>query len=132
LRGQTLFSYEVEGDIGAIRSDDVNDYLTAAAGFRCTAKDMRTWGATTHVVQQLAAASGEDGKPDERILRAIDSAAEALGNTRAVCRSSYVHPEIPEAYLDGRLKEAWENSRRGTWLSRAESAGRKLLEDEGT
>jgi DNA topoisomerase-1 len=80
----------------------------------------------------LAAASGEDGKPDERILRAIDSAAEALGNTRAVCRSSYVHPEIPEAYLDGRLKEAWENSRRGTWLSRAESAGRKLLEDEGT
>jgi DNA topoisomerase-1 len=32
LRGQTLFSYEVDGDIGAIRSDDVNDYLTAAAG----------------------------------------------------------------------------------------------------
>lgn len=132
LRGQTLFSYEADGDIGAIRSDDVNDYLTAAAGFRCTAKDMRTWGATTHVVQQLAEASQDHGKPDERILQAIDSAAEALGNTRAVCRASYVHPEIPESYLDGRLEEAWERSRRGPWLSRAESAARKLLESQRT
>lgn len=132
LRGQTLFSYELDGDIGAIRSDDVNDYLTAAAGFRCTAKDMRTWGATTHVVQQLAERPREDGKPEERILQAIDSAAEALGNTRAVCRASYVHPEIPEAYQDGRLEDAWEQSRRGSWLSRAESAGRKLLENDGT
>ncbi|MEX0797299.1 MAG: DNA topoisomerase IB [Acidimicrobiia bacterium] len=129
LRGQTLFSYEVDGDIGAIRSDDVNDYLSAAAGFRCTAKDMRTWGATTHVVQQLAAAS-QEGKQEARILQAIDSAAEALGNTRAVCRASYVHPEISDAYLDGRLDDAWERSRRGPWLSRAESAGRKILESD--
>lgn len=129
LRGQTLFSYEVDGDIGAIRSDDVNDYLSTAAGFRCTAKDMRTWGATTHVVQQLAAASEEDNQ-EARILQAIDSAAEALGNTRAVCRASYVHPEISDAYLDGRLDDAWERSRRGTWLSRAESAARKILESD--
>ncbi len=126
LRGQTLFSYEVDGDIGAIRSDDVNDYLSAAAGFRCTAKDMRTWGATTHVVQQLAEPSQKDSQ-DARILEAIDSAAEALGNTRAVCRASYVHPEILDAYVDGRLEDAWEKSRRGPWLSRAESAGRKIL-----
>jgi DNA topoisomerase I len=117
LRGQTLFSYEVDGDIAAIRSEDVNAYLSAAAGFRCTAKDMRTWGATTHVVQQLAVSSGED-REETTILQAIDSAAEALGNTRAVCRASYVHPEIPEAYVDGR---------RGSWLSRAESAARKIL-----
>ncbi len=129
LRGQTLFSYEVDGHIGAIRSDDVNDYLSTAAGFRCTAKDMRTWGATTHVVQQLAAPSEEDNQ-ESRILEAIDSAAEALGNTRAVCRASYVHPEIPGAYIDGRLEDAWERSRRGTWLSRAESAGRKILEGQ--
>lgn len=60
------------------------------------------------------------------------STAETLGSTRAVCRASYVHPEIPEAYQDGRLKDAWEKSRRGTWLSRAESVGRKLLENNGT
>ncbi|CAN5837666.1 DNA topoisomerase IB [soil metagenome] len=127
LRGQTLFSYEVDGDIGAIRSDDVNDYLSAAAGFRCTAKDLRTWGATTHVVQQLAASSPHAKDEGAMILEAIDSAAEALGNTRAVCRASYVHPEISDAYRGGRLADAWERSRGGKWLSRAESAMRKIL-----
>jgi DNA topoisomerase I len=129
LRGQTLLTYQADGDLGTIRSDDVNDYLSRAAGFRCTAKDMRTWGATIRVIERLAECSPGGEKQEAKILEAIDSAAEALGNSRAVCRSSYVHPAIPEAYLDGRLDDAWRESRRGKWLSRAESAGRKILGD---
>ena len=36
---------------------------------------------------------------------AIEAVAERLGNTPAVCRKCYVHPEVVQAYLDGALKE---------------------------
>ena len=34
-------------------------------------------------------------------MRAIERVAERLGNTPAVCRKCYVHPEIINAYLEG-------------------------------
>jgi DNA topoisomerase-1 len=71
--------------------------------------------------------SDPDEEDEARLLRAIDVAAEKLGNTRAVCRSSYVHPVIPEAFFDGRLTDAWRRSRRGRWLTRAESAVNRLV-----
>ncbi|BAB49895.1 msl2872 [Mesorhizobium japonicum MAFF 303099] len=33
----------------------------------------------------------------------IDTVAERLGNTRAVCRKCYIHPQVFEAWLQGRL-----------------------------
>jgi DNA topoisomerase I len=132
LNGQTLFSYEVHGEACAIRSTDVNDYLSDTTGSRFTAKDMRTWGATTLVVACLAGSTSHgNGEPEQQILEAIDAAAEALGNTREVCRASYVHPAVPEAFLDGRLQEAWARSRRGRWLSRAESAANRTIGTAG-
>ena len=38
---------------------------------------------------------------NRNIVQAIDSVAEKLGNTRAVCRKCYVHPAVLDAYLDG-------------------------------
>lgn len=32
-------------------------------------------------------------------MAAVDAAADVLGNTRAVAKSSYVHPDILDAYL---------------------------------
>jgi DNA topoisomerase-1 len=127
LNGQTLFSYETDGETSAIQSNDVNDYLTSITGSRFTAKDMRTWGATTLVAGELATASNDGDKADLRIREAIEAASSVLGNSLAVCRDSYVHPEIPDAFLDGRLHEAWRGSRRGKWLSRPESAVNRLL-----
>jgi DNA topoisomerase I len=127
LNGQTLFSYETEGETSAIQSNDVNDYLTSITGSRFTAKDMRTWGATTLVAGELATASNDGDKADLRIREAIEAASSVLGNSLAVCRDSYVHPEIPDAFLDGRLHEAWRGSRRGKWLSRPESAVNRLI-----
>jgi DNA topoisomerase IB len=37
---------------------------------------------------------------------AIDQVAEALGNTRAVCRKAYVHPHVFDAFSDGTLGKA--------------------------
>jgi DNA topoisomerase-1 len=127
LNGQTLFSYEADGEISAIHSNDVNAYLTSVTRSRFTAKDMRMLGATTLVAGELAAAiSGED-KADQQVREAIEVASIALGNSMAVCRDSYVHPEIPEAFVDGRLHEAWRSSRRGKWLSRPESTVNRLF-----
>lgn len=129
LKGQTLFSYEADGEIAAIQSNDVNDYLTSITGSRFTAKDMRTWGATTLVAGELAAASDGEDKADWRVREAIEAASLVLGNSTAVCRDSYVHPDIPEAFFDGRLHEAWRSSRRGKWLSRPESTVNRLLDN---
>ena len=124
LDGQTLFSYESDGEILSIGSSDVNDYLSRD-GTRFTAKDMRTWGATSLVTGQLA--EPRDADEEKEILRAIDHAAEMLNNTRAVCRDSYVHPGVLAAYRDGSLQDAWRSSRSGQWLSRSESATNRIL-----
>lgn len=129
LKGQTLFSYEADGEITAIQSNDVNDYLTSNTGSRFTAKDMRTWGATTLVAGELAAEPDGEDKTDWRVRDAIEAASQVLGNTTAVCRNSYVHPEITDAFVDGRLHEAWRSSRRGKWISRPESTVNRLLDN---
>lgn len=70
------------------------------------------------VTELLAVASA---KPDDDVvLAAIDAAAEQLGNTRAVCRASYVHPDVLTAAASGHLQELWAASRARTNLRRAE------------
>jgi DNA topoisomerase I len=106
LPGQTLFQWTDEnGELHPIASHDVNDYLREITDGPFTAKDFRTWGASSCVLGQLATAEVPDGVRAQRIVinQAIDYAASLLGNTRSVCRSSYVHPAIVEAYSDGRL-----------------------------
>jgi DNA topoisomerase-1 len=41
--------------------------------------------------------------PQKNIVAAIDAVSKLLGNTRAICRACYVHPEILEAYLEGEV-----------------------------
>lgn len=40
----------------------------------------------------------DDKKPEKIAIDAVDAAAGILGNTRAVARSSYVHPHILHVY----------------------------------
>ena len=47
--------------------------------------------------QRLAAAK-------QHVVAAIESVATELGNTPAVCRACYVHPDVMDAHLDGTLK----------------------------
>lgn len=132
LAGQTLFSYETrEGETSSITSSDVNTYLSDALDGPFTAKDVRTWGASALVTGEVARTMDEPD-PDSRFLAAIDVAAERLGNTRAVCRDSYVHPGISRLNSDGRLAGIWRRARSGKWTNRDESALRILLdEDDG-
>lgn len=127
LSGQTLFSYECESGVLPVSSQDVNRYLAVVLDGPYTAKEFRTWGATTTVARDLASNGHSDQESRDPVLAAIDSAAERLGNTRAVTRSSYLHPAIPEAFHDGSLLEAWKQSRTGKWVDRAESTVKRVL-----
>jgi DNA topoisomerase-1 len=85
-----------------IDSADVNAYLREASGDDFTAKDFRTWAGTVLAAQQLASARAASAAQAKRnILRAIEIVAERLGNTKTVCRKSYIHPAIFDAYLGG-------------------------------
>jgi DNA topoisomerase-1 len=106
IPGQTLFQYLEDGERSSIGSSDVNDYL----GDDFSAKDFRTWAATVICARELATAEfgGSEAERDRIVLAAIDEVATELGNTRAVCRNSYIHPEVIAGYMDGTLHKAWE------------------------
>ena len=109
LPGQELFQYlDDEGEPHAIGSSDVNDYLRAISGEDYTAKDFRTWSGTVLALRALreCAPCESDAQAKKHIARAIDSVAERLGNTPAICRKCYVHPAVIESYLDGSLLDA--------------------------
>ncbi|MCL6697236.1 DNA topoisomerase IB [Sphingomonas sp. NSE70-1] len=98
LPGQMLFQY-VNGDgvPQPVTSADVNDYIREASGSDCTAKHFRTWGASVIFFEQMLEAE------EERRLSlktALEPVAEALGNTPAISRKSYVHPRLIEALQD--------------------------------
>jgi DNA topoisomerase-1 len=122
LPGQELFAYvDDAGDARDVRSDDVNDYLRSIAGDAYTAKDFRTWAATVLAWRALRSAEPAEGPAARRsVTDAIDAVAERLGNTTAVCRSSYVHPGVVEAYLGGDMgRGPWTRAGPG---SKAEEA----------
>jgi DNA topoisomerase I len=109
IPGQRLFQYEGEdGEHHSVYSDDVNDYLRKIAGQEFTAKDFRTWAGTLLAAEALGKLGGFDtqAQAKKNVLQAIDSVAERLGNTRAVCRKCYIHPALLEAYLEGAAAES--------------------------
>ena len=107
--GDELFQYiGDDGQRHAITSGDVNDYLRAITGEDFTAKDFRTWAGTVLAALALKEFESFDSKAKAKrnITRAIEQVAARLGNTTSVCRKSYVHPEVLDAYLEGNLLDA--------------------------
>ena len=106
LPGQELFQYvDDEGQNHDVGSGDVNDYLREITGSDFTAKDFRTWVGTVSVASELRHLGSVDSETDvkKNVVAAVKVAAQSLGNTPAVCRRSYIHPAVIEAYLDGSL-----------------------------
>lgn len=120
LPGQDLFQYlDDEGAPRSIGSADVNEYLRTITGDDYTAKDFRTWAGT--VLAALALQEFEkfdsEAQAKKNIVRAIENVAKRLGNTPAICRKCYVHPEVLDSYLDGTLLNAMRE-RAGAELSK--------------
>ncbi|WP_434064154.1 DNA topoisomerase IB [Pararhizobium gei] len=108
LPGQHLFQYlDDDGKRHPINSQDVNAYIRSASGGAFSSRQFRTWGATHMAATALAAI--EPG-PSQRqrtrqVNEIVDSVAAQLVNTRAVCRSSYIHPKVFDDFETGDLTE---------------------------
>lgn len=131
LPGQALFEYRTTaGTVRVIGSADVNQYLAAHARPGTTAKTFRTWNATVAAATRFAALALEGSPPTKRSMNAvIDEVADELGNTRAVCRASYIHPAVTGGFLDGSLARSWRRapSASPTGLSTDERRTLRLL-----
>ncbi|MFN2417901.1 MAG: DNA topoisomerase IB [Candidatus Limnocylindria bacterium] len=112
LPGQQLFQYiDDDGERRGLASDDVNAYLREITDEDFSAKDFRTWAGTVLAAMALQEFHEFDSAAEAKknVVRAIESVAAKLGNTPAVSRSSYVHPQVIDAYLEGDLiREARE------------------------
>ncbi len=100
LPGFELFQYlDANGQHRSIDSGRVNGYLKRISGEDFTAKDFRTWAATVLAASVLSGLA-PDSKTQLRknLVLGIKQVAAQLGNTPAICRKCYVHPEILSAY----------------------------------
>ena len=103
-RGRKLFRYvDGDGKKHAITPGQINAYIKAATGPQYSSKDFRTWGATVLAAVELAeiGVAETESQKKKNIVTAIKKVAEELGNTPAVCRSSYIHPAVLDAYNSG-------------------------------
>jgi DNA topoisomerase-1 len=95
LPGQMLFQFvNGDGEPMPITSGDVNDYIKEATGGDFTAKHFRTWGASVIACEQMLK-KAEDARITVKTV--VEPVAEALGNTPAISRKSYVHPQLLDA-----------------------------------
>ena len=86
-----------------IRADDLNARFKELVGEDYSVKDLRTWHGTV-----LAAEAFVDADPpvSPKVVKRVESAvmkevSEALGNTPAVARGSYVDPRVVRGYEQG-------------------------------
>jgi DNA topoisomerase IB len=112
LPGQQLFQYvDDDGKHQPIDSGMVNDYLRDAMGTNgdegFTAKDFRTWGGTVRAIAYLSCQQAEESMSERAfkscVVATARNVAEALGNTPAVCRKSYINPVVFMAWRAGAL-----------------------------
>ena len=107
LPGQELFQYlDDDAQVRDIGSADVNQYIREiTGGEEFTAKDFRTWAGTVLAAMALreVEAFTSQSQAKKNIVRAVEEVAKKLGNTKAVCRKCYIHPEVLNSYLDGTL-----------------------------
>jgi len=102
--GKELLAYKEAGVWRDITSADINAYIREVVGAEVTAKDFRTWHATVLMAVGLAVSSSAPTSTSARkraISRVVTEVSVYLGNTPAVCRSSYIDPRVIDLYDDG-------------------------------
>jgi DNA topoisomerase I len=142
LPGFNVFKFQNgEGQVIPVTRRHINEYIKEVMGSSFSAKDFRTWAGT--LVCACALARDGDEIPEKktarkkRIVAAIKETAEVLGNTPAVCRGSYVCPEIISSFEKGQVIDNCTTKLddliafRGRGLHRAEQSLLKFLKKGG-
>ncbi|MBK5259772.1 MAG: DNA topoisomerase IB [Thermoanaerobaculia bacterium] len=116
IDGKELFKY-VQGErVLDVKDRHVNDYIQDIVGAEFTAKDFRTWAGT--LLCSIALAMEGEGKTKterkRKVRKAVVATSERLGNTPAVCKSSYICPRLLDEYMAGKPFEMLRKTRRGS------------------
>jgi DNA topoisomerase-1 len=130
MPGAALFQYvDADGKRQSVDSTAVNAYIREITGRSFTAKNFRTWAGTVLAAKAVCdlPECASDAAFKRNIVRAVDSVAAKLGNTRAVSRSSYIHPGVFGAYRRGMTIAAATPGAGITGLSVDEGAVLSLL-----
>lgn len=135
IPGWEVFKYYDEnGEKRILDSHMVNVYLHEISGEYFSAKDFRTWSASViffEALMELGIAENEK-EIKKNILTAFDVTAEALGNTRNVCKNYYVHPLLISTYEDGTIKEYFEKLKKSRsnrqYFSRTETVFLEMIQ----
>lgn len=138
-RKTEVFKYQTEdGGFVDIKRRHINEYIKEVMGESFSAKDFRTWAGTLVCACALADAGTDESEKSSsrkrKIVAAIKTTAETLGNTASVCRSSYICPGVIESFEKGTTIRHYFTTPeqfmayRGTKLHPAERALLKLLQ----
>ena len=110
-------------------------------GSNFSAKDFRTWAGTLVCACALARDGNEipvqKTAKNKRIVAAIKETSEVLGNTPAVCRGSYVCPEIISAFEKGQVIDNCASSLedliafRGSWPAQSRTGIAQIPQARG-
>jgi DNA topoisomerase I len=103
-----VFKYQNgDGHFVDVKRRHINDYIREVMGASFSAKDFRTWAGTLVCACALARQDSEVPKTraaqKRKIVAAIKETASVLGNTPAVCRSSYICPAVLKNFERGKV-----------------------------
>ena len=103
--GRELFQYvDEDGSVHNITRRHINDYIKQVMGEWFSAKDFRTWAGTMLAACALARMRAEDVQDARKaVVSAVKETAAQLGNTPAVCKSSYIWPSVFRSYEQGEV-----------------------------
>jgi DNA topoisomerase I len=136
--GKQVFKFQNgEGEFVNVTNRHINEYIKEIMGEKFSAKDFRTWAGTIICACALARVGTDDEEKltqrKRKVVSAIKETAEMLGNTPAVCRSSYICPAVIDSFQRGNIINSHfktlENfvAYRGRWLHKGEKALLRFL-----
>ncbi len=118
LPGQHLFQYlDENGTRHPVSSSDVNQFIQQMTGGDFTAKDYRTWAGSALALEYLRKREWQpEAVARHNLVETVKEVSRQLGNTPAVCRQCYIHPDVFEAFASGELARL-PRARKRKWLS---------------
>lgn len=137
IPGWELFRYYDENKTAqTIDSSMINEYIQHISGEIFTAKDFRTWSASKICFETLnnLGYTEKTSENKKNRIKALDTTAEALGNTRSVCEKYYVHPYITTCYEDGEIQKYFKKIdsnlfKKSKYFSKTEKVMLQMIKD---
>lgn len=123
LKGERLLEYrDANGEVHALKTQAINEYLREISGTHISGKDFRTLHASAlagEALAQLDPGASESARK-RQIAEVARNVADVLRNTPMICRKSYIAPVLFRLFDSGKLRALWEKATTGTGIRQRE------------